>query len=457
MSVIPSQILEGGLGAVKGLQLTGISAGFRRNPERKDLAVIVAPSGARAAGVFTQSGFAAPPVLLSRMHLAAQAAQDRSGEAAGFRALIINSGNANAATGEEGLELARQVSALTAAALGCETEQVLTASTGVIGVNLSLETFKAGVPAALASLSSGEGVSAAGSKGKDSHTATDVQLSSLDSAASGSDCINKGLAAAEAIMTTDTIPKLTARTFELVQEDGSTVACTIGGMAKGSGMIAPHMGTMIAVLATDVALEQEALESALKQAVDVSFNKVTIDSDTSTNDSAYLIATGVGKGETMGVTHPSYQAFVSILTEVCQELTYLIAQDGEGATKVVVVDVVGAMNDEEADKAARAIADSPLVKTAIAGHDANWGRVAMALGKSGATFRQEDVSISIMGLEVFRQGKPQPFSEEEALLRFQTRDEVFIVADLAAGSASTRIWTCDLTHGYISINGDYRT
>ena len=414
--------LEGGLGVVKGLQVAGVSAGFRKNPERLDLALIVAPPASTAAGVFTQSNFAAAPVLLCRKHLASQA------ESKDFRALIINSGNANAATGEPGLATAQKVCSMVSEAVGCDNEEVLVASTGVIGAQLPHNPFSVGIPMAVNLLGSGRGES-----------------------------IGMGVSTAEAIMTTDTFAKTAARSFTLPTEDGSEVICTIGGMAKGSGMIAPHMATMIAVLATDAALEQAILQAALKEAVDVSFNKVTVDSDTSTNDSAYLIATGAASKKPLQPGSGALEAFKAVLIEVCQDLTYQIAKDGEGATKVIVVDVTGAANSEEAELVARAIADSPLVKTAVAGHDANWGRIAMAAGKAGASFKQEDVSISILELEVFTKGTPIEFSEEEASKRFEERDEILISVDLGAGNGATRIWTCDLTKEYIEINGDYRS
>lgn len=448
--------VDGGLGAVKGLQATGIWAGFRRNPARRDLALIVAPPGSTAAGVFTRSNFAAAPVLLCRRHLAALTdshaeshlspeagatvnAGDKA-ETRGFRALVINSGNANAATGSLGMEVAEKTCELTAQLIGAEPEEILVASTGVIGVQLPFEKFSNGLPQAFATLSAGE-------RGG----------------------IEGGRAAAEAIMTTDTVPKMAARSFTVPGTDGSDVTYTVGGMAKGSGMIAPHMATMIAVLATDARIEQPLLQQALKEAVDVSFNKVTIDSDMSTNDSAYLIATGAAvsvaeqaqqDGTPCEFLQPNSAAsatFKAALIEVCQDLAYQIARDGEGATKVIVVDVEGAASDDDAERVARAIADSPLVKTAIAGHDANWGRIAMAAGKAGASFKREDVSISIMDMEVLSLGLPVAFSEEEALKRFAERDEVHIVVNLRAGTARTRIWTCDLTKEYVAINGDYRT
>ncbi|MDR2035697.1 MAG: bifunctional glutamate N-acetyltransferase/amino-acid acetyltransferase ArgJ [Coriobacteriales bacterium] len=431
---------EGGLGAVKGLHLAGIWAGFRKKPGRRDLALIVAPPHSTAAGVFTQSNFAAAPVLISRSHLAAQADDNNKS----FRALVINSGNANAATGQPGKEVAHKVCALTAEALDCSPEEILVASTGVIGVQLPYEKFSASMPQAIAELSVADTLS------KDS-----AELGATD--ALSKDDSSKGIHVAEAIMTTDTVPKVAALSFTATTQEGKEVAYTVGGMAKGSGMIAPHMATMIAVMATDARIEQQALSQALKEAVGVSFNKVTIDSDTSTNDSAYLLATGAASQETILPGSEAFEAFKQALVAVCQDLAYQIAKDGEGATKVIVVEVTGAANDEDAELVARAIADSPLVKTAIAGHDANWGRIAMAAGKAGASFKQEAVHIAIMDLEVMAQGTPLAFSEEEAARRFDERDEVFIAIDLGAGQAQTRIWTCDLTKEYVAINGDYRT
>ncbi|MCL2807340.1 MAG: bifunctional glutamate N-acetyltransferase/amino-acid acetyltransferase ArgJ [Coriobacteriia bacterium] len=416
------QVIKGGLGAVKGLRLAAVSAGFRKNPEKLDLAVIIGPRGSTAAGVFTQSNFAAPPVKLSRRHLDCQA------EGKGFRALIINSGKANAATGEQGMKTALEVCQAMAAELKCSPEEILAASTGVIGAQISPGVFSKGLHQALVELSDDTGKNE-----------------------------GAGVAVAEAIMTTDTYPKLAARSFVAKDQDGSETTYTVGGMAKGSGMIAPHMATMIATLATDACIEQAVLDQALKKAVNQSFNKVTIDSDTSTNDCAFLIATGAANRQPLEPGSLAHEAFETALAQVCCELTYEIARDGEGATKVIVVEVTGAASDEDADAVARAVADSPLVKTAIAGHDANWGRIAMAAGKARAAFNQEEVSISIMELEVFTQGSIVEFSEEEASKRFKERDEVFIAIDLGAGQASTRIWTCDLTKEYVAINGDYRT
>jgi glutamate N-acetyltransferase/amino-acid N-acetyltransferase len=415
--------IGGGIGAVKGIRCAGVRAGFRRNPARKDFALIVAPEGATAAGVFTQNTFCAAPVLISRAHLEKLSAAHEYAYA-----IIINSGNANATTGKVGEDTALRSAEIAGEVLGCKPHQVLVASTGVIGVPLSTDPFAEGIPEAYAALGGSDGTDAAAA-----------------------------LSAAEAIMTTDTVPKQSAVRFSATQSDGVDVSYCIGGMCKGSGMIAPDMATMLAVLATDAALTQEAAELALQAACAVSFNKVTVDSDTSTNDTAFLLATGATEGKTITADCPVFPLFVQALSKVCEDLARQIARDGEGATKLVTVELTGAADEVDADCAARSIADSPLVKTAIAGHDANWGRIAMALGKSGADFKQEHVKISIMGLVVCEKGLPVPFDEDEALRRFEQLDEIVIQAELGAGDASTRIWTCDLTHGYISINGDYRS
>jgi glutamate N-acetyltransferase/amino-acid N-acetyltransferase len=422
--------IEGGLGAVKGLRCAGVSAGFRRNPTRRDLALVVTEKPAVATGVFTRNTFCAAPVALSRQHLAREAMEDVDAPApdTGARAIVLNSGNANAATGEPGMHSAIHSARIVAEHLGCKPHQVLVASTGVIGVPLVTDPFVTGVPLAIAELGAADGTA---------HVA--------------------GLAAAAAIMTTDTHPKQAAVTFTATQSDGTEVTYTIGGMVKGSGMIQPDMATLLGVLATDAWLTQEAADLALRQAVDVTLNKVTVDSDTSTNDSVYLLATGATAGKTINPTCPLFAPFVCALRVLCEDLARQIAADGEGATKLVTVNVTDAVDDAQADLAARAVANSPLVKTAVAGHDANWGRIAMAIGKSGASFRQEDVDIAIMGLPVCERGLPVPFDEDDALRRFEGKAEIVIDVALGAGEGCARVWTCDLTHAYISINGDYRS
>ena len=405
---------EGGVCAAAGISAAGVHAGFRKEPERRDLAIVVADEAAVCAATFTQNRFCAAPVQVSRERAATGVA----------RAVMLNSGNANASTGEPGLAVARDSAALLARELGCPEEQVLVASTGVIGKLQELDPYVTGVPFA---------VTALGADAEHAH------------------------AAARAVMTTDTRPKEVAAAGELPARDGAPARTVhVGGFTKGSGMIMPNMATMLAVITTDAPLTVEAARTALRAAVQVSFNKVTVDSDTSTNDSCFLLATGAAGGAPIDVDSPDYAAVAEALRYVCEGLARKIAADGEGATKLVTVDVLGAANDADADTVARAIANSPLVKTAIFGHDANWGRVAGAAGKCGVVFDQYDVDIDFLGVPVCRAGLTVPMDEDDMLRRFEG-PEVPIVVDLHQGSAATRIWTCDLTHEYITINGDYRT
>jgi glutamate N-acetyltransferase/amino-acid N-acetyltransferase len=423
--------IVGGLGNVKGLRLAGVSAGFRKNPNRRDFALVVAEQPAVASGLFTTNRFAAAPVLVSRAHLGESAVSDALSPPTGqgVKAIIINSGQANASTGLPGHLLAISSAELVAEALGCEAHQVLVASTGVIGRQVSIEQFKVGIAKSMPELG----------------------------LADGSD-VASGLNAAEAIMTTDTYAKQAAVTVALPDGQGGEQTVSIAGMVKGSGMIEPNMATMLGVFATDARLSQAAADTAFRQAINLSLNKLTVDSDTSTNDSAYFLATGAAYSGLIELGDAALEAFTQALTTLCVELARQLAADGEGATKLVTVKVYGAIDDAQADLAARAVANSPLVKTAIAGHDANWGRIAAALGKSGAVFEQEQVNISLLGLPVLKAGLPIDFDEEEALRLFRDLPEVIIEADLGTGGGGqATIWTCDLTHGYISINGDYRS
>ena len=404
---------EGGVCAASGVRAAGISAGFRRNPERLDLALVVAEEPCVAAATFTTNRFCAAPVTVSRAHVT-------DGRA---RAVVLNSGNANAATGEPGLACAERACERVAAELGCDAEDVLVCSTGVIGVPLPWEPYETGVPAAVAALA--------------------------PSAAGAHD-------AACAVMTTDTVPKEVSIAGEVPQADGGTVTVRVGGFVKGSGMIQPNMATMLAVLATDAPLTADAAREALRTAVGQSFNKVTVDSDTSTNDTCILLATGAAGGEKIDLSHPAYPVVAAAVRAACVELARKIAADGEGATKLVTVTVAGATSEADADTVARAIANSPLVKTAIFGHDANWGRVAAAAGKCGVPFDQYAVDIDFLGVPVCRAGLTVPMDEEDMLRRFEA-PEIPITVNLGMGEASTRVWTCDLTHDYVTINGDYRT
>ncbi len=406
---------EGGVCAAQGIRATGISAGFRRDPQRKDLALVVADTSCVCAATFTQNRFCAAPVQVSRPRA----------EKGVARAVILNSGNANAATGDQGVEVALQSAEILADELGCAPEEVLVASTGVIGVPMSIDAFVSGVPEAVRQL---------GTSAEDAYSA------------------------ACASMTTDTYPKQSSYTTVLpAHEDGTGSMCIhVGGFAKGSGMIQPNMATMLCVITTDAPVSVEAAQTALKSAVSQTFNKVTVDSDTSTNDSCFMLVTGKAQGELIELHSSRYAAFAYGVRAVCEDLARQIAADGEGATKLITVDVIGAASDEDADTVARSIANSPLVKTAIFGHDANWGRIAMAAGKCGVTFDQYQVDIDLMGVAMCRGGLSVPFDEDEMLKRFEA-NEISIVVSLGMGECATRVWTCDLTHDYVTINGDYRT
>lgn len=408
-------IENGGVASAAGFRAGGIHAGFRRDPNRLDMALIEADELCPVAATFTQNVFCAAPVIVSKEHL--------DGRNCGFaKALVVNSGCANAATGDVGIADSKRTCEIVADTVGCSAEDVLVASTGVIGQLLDTTPF----------------------------ITASATLHETMTNQTGHD-------AALGIMTTDTYPKEYAVSFTSKDPDFEDVTFTVGGMTKGSGMIMPNMATMIAVLTTDAPLAPETLHGALVSAVNQSFNKVTVDSDTSTNDCCFLFASGKaapGKSIAEGsIAHGEFQAALDCLT---QKLARMMARDGEGATRLITVTVTGAASAEDADLAARTVANSPLVKTAVYGHDANWGRIAGALGRSGATFDQRKVSIDIMGIPVCREGLTVEFSEEEALKRFED-SEIVISADLGAGDAQTTIWTCDLTYDYIKINADYRT
>lgn len=409
-------ISGGGVSSARGFKAAGVHAGFRADPNRLDMALVVADEPASCAATFTRNVFCAAPVTVSREHL-----DDVSYGIA--RALVVNSGVANAATGSVGLDNARATARIVGDVVGCPATEVLVASTGVIGVHIDLATFESGAPIAFAALSS-----------------------------------DGGADAARAIMTTDTHPKEAAISFsgDGVGYPGATF--TVGGMAKGAGMIMPNMATMIACITTDAPLAPDVLHHALSKVVSQTFNKVTVDSDTSTNDCCYLFASGAAapSAPMFELGSDAYNLFERALLAVCNTIARGMAADGEGATRLVTVRVTGAFDDAQADMAARTIANSPLVKTAIFGHDANWGRIAAAAGRSGAQFDQYGVSIDMMGLPVLRGGLPVPFDEEEALRRFE-RPEIELDIDLGAGTASTTMWTCDFSHDYVTINGDYRT
>ena len=398
--------ISGGITAVPGIRASGVHGGLKPD-NQKDVALIVADAPAVAAGVFTRNRVCAATVLLSREHLNDRIAQ----------AIVVNSGNANACTGEQGLDNARKMAAMVGDQLNVKPENVLVSSTGVIGVQLPMDAI-------------GKGIQRAADTLRD----------------------DGGHDAAQAIMTTDTVPKEVAVEVEV---GGHTVR--IGGMTKGAGMIAPNMATMLAFLATDTKIAGAPLQAALRKSVNMSFNRVTVDTDSSTNDTVQIMATGAaGNPEITEASGDSYDAFCKGLEFVCIELAKKIARDGEGATKMIEVVVKNAVNETEAEQAARAIAESPLVKTAVFGKDANWGRIMMAVGKSEARFDPYQVDVWLGDYQLVKDGMDSGFDEEKATQLF-SEDTVTITVNLNAGNAEATMWTCDYSYDYIKINADYRT
>jgi glutamate N-acetyltransferase/amino-acid N-acetyltransferase len=397
---------SGGVTTPQGFKAAGVSVGIKRTAGQLDLALLVSDTPASAAAVFTTNRAQAAPVVVSREHL------ERSNGI--VRAIIVNSGCANACTGDEGLEVARDMARETARLIGCTAEEVLVASTGVIGVALPIEKIRSGLPAAVGALAA-----------------------------------DQGAAAARAIMTTDPFPKEAAA---LMLGEGRTVA--VGGMAKGSGMIEPMLATMLGFVTTDAAVPRALLDRALREAVDDTFNAITVDGECSTNDCVMILANGAS-----GVTidEANYFEFVGLLTVVCRELALGIVRGGEGATKLVTVSVTGAASAEEARRAAKTIANSPLVKTAVHGGDPNWGRLIAAAGRSNVAFDLSRAAVTIGSTVLFRDGRPYDEAAPDAAEYLKANTDVQLTVDLGAGSASSTVWTCDLSAEYVRINADYRT
>jgi glutamate N-acetyltransferase/amino-acid N-acetyltransferase len=393
---------------VRGVRLAVAEAAIKQ-PGRKDLALIELAEGSQVAGVFTRNAFAAAPVQLCRERLKRTSA---------IRALLVNSGNANAATGAGGLAGARATTAAVAGALGVPAEAVLPFSTGVIGQALPVGRMNAAT----------------------GHAAGRLREDAW-------------LDAARAIMTTDTVPKGCSRRARTSQ---GTV--TVTGIAKGVGMIHPDMATMLAFVATDARLGAAAVRRCLREAVAVSFNCATVDGDTSTNDSCVLVATGRSGGAMLAPGTRDYRAVAAAVTEVCVELAQALVRDGEGATRFVTLEVGGARSAAEARRVAFAVGHSPLVKTALFAGDANWGRLAMAIGKAGVPgLEARRVSLALDGVPVLARGEPHPDYREDRGAAVLARPEYTIGIDLGRGRARARIWTCDLSHDYVKINAEYRT
>jgi glutamate N-acetyltransferase / amino-acid N-acetyltransferase len=388
----------------------GFLAGTARCGLKKagdDLAIIFSERPATAAAVFTQNLVQAAPVMVSRDHVRFRT----------HRAIVVNSGGANACTGDPGLNHARATAKMVAEYFNCDEREVLVASTGVIGVQLDMGKIASGVREATGRLSR-----------------------------------EAGFDVAEAIMTTDTKPKRAARSLKIGDK-----TVKIAGVAKGAGMIHPDMATLLSFVTTDAAIGKAALQAALKRAVNRSFNRVTVDGDTSTNDTLAVLANGAAENEP--IIKPEgddFELFAESLTDVCRDLAIQVARDGEGARKLIMIRVRHAPNERDAAKIASTIATSLLVKTAIAGADANWGRILAAAGRSGVKFDPSKVDIKLGDLAVARRGMGLPFSEARAL-EILERDEVTITFDMRQGEAESDEWTCDLTENYVHINADYRS
>lgn len=402
-------IKDGSVTSPKGFKASGIYGGIKKI-EKKDVAVIVSDVPAKAAGVFTTNKVAAAPVIVSKKNV-------EDGE---IQAVVANSGNANACTGKVGMENAEGMAGLVADKLGIPKDNVVVASTGVIGVYLDMDKVKSAINSAMSELS-----------------------------------YDGGHDAAQAIMTTDTFSKEVAVELEI---DGKTV--TIGGMAKGSGMIHPNMATMLCFITTDANIEKNLLKKALKSIADDTFNMITVDGDTSTNDMVTVLANGLAGNSEISKEDENYSKFYNALYYVLETLSIMIAKDGEGASKLLTVNILNAATKQDAKKAAKSVIQSSLVKTAMFGEDANWGRILAAIGYSGAEFDQTKVEIYLKSqhgsIKVAEEGAGLLFDEVLAKKILESK-EVTIVGDLNNGEASATAWGCDLTYDYVKINGSYRS
>ncbi len=388
----------------QGFRAAGIAAGIKKNG-KADLTVIVSDVDCNAAAVFTTNKVKAAPVIRGM-------AQLKSAYAKSMRAVVINAGCANACTGDQGLRNAEATAQLASTLLRLDAhDQVLVMSTGVIGVQLPMDKLQAGMPQAVAALSTS--------------SLADISL---------------------AIMTTDTVPKVISHSYTTTEGKQFTIA----GIAKGAGMIHPNMATMLSVVMTDAKVPLGALRQAVKKATNRSFNCISVDGDTSTNDTYLVLANGVSG------TRPSVEEFEDALNEISTELAKKVARDGEGATKFITIRVTGARTWDMAHKVGRTIATSPLVKTAFYGEDANWGRITCAAGYSGEDVNPDHMSLWFGGVHVFSNGTPTDYLDEAATAAMKPID-VEVHLDLGLGEAECTVWTCDMSHEYVTINGKYRS
>jgi glutamate N-acetyltransferase / amino-acid N-acetyltransferase len=412
MGIINAKKINGGVCAPKGFVAGGVHCGIRAKSKKLDLALLYSEKPCAAAAVFTTNKVKSACVLVSQEHVSGGV----------LRAVIANSGNANACTGEGGLAVARKMASLASGLFGISPKEVVVASTGVIGVPLPIEPIESSMEALRGSLRGDE----------EGH-----------------------LTALEAIMTTDLRKKDGAIEIEI---GGKSVK--IGGMIKGSGMIHPNMATMLCFITTDAAISREALDSSLRSAVRRSFNRVSVDGDTSTNDMVIVMANGEAGNSPIEAGTPDYEIFSQALEGFCADLARKLARDGEGATKLVTVTVYGAKDEETAETLAKSVISSSLVKAACFGADANWGRILCAMGYSGADFDPGEVDVSFFSdgeeIAVCRGGEPLGFSEEDAK-KILKREEIEIRIKAGKGPGSATAWGCDLTYDYVKINGDYRS
>jgi len=400
------RVIEGGgVTFPEGFFATGVACGIKPDG-KKDLAIVCSEDSAAVAGVFTTNAVKGHSLQVTMEHI-------KNGYAS---AVIINSGNANACVGEEGYKNAKEIAKYASELLVCSPEEILVGSTGVIGVPLNMEAVLAGIDEAVSSMEP-EG----------------------------------GHDAVEAIMTTDTIPKEIAVEFEI-----QGVKVVMGGMAKGSGMIHPNMATMIGVITTDVNISRKLLEKALKDVVKRTFNRISVDGDMSVCDMVLALANGLADNPGIVDENKDYEEFKKALEFVCIYLARLIAKDGEGATKLIEIVAEGAASEDDAYKIVSAVAKSPLVKTAIFGEDANWGRIITAVGYSGASIDPQKIDIDIGNVAVCRNGAAVAFDEEEAS-KALAQDEIKIYININNGDFSDRMWTCDFSYDYVKINGSYRS
>ncbi|PID02350.1 bifunctional ornithine acetyltransferase/N-acetylglutamate synthase [Sporosarcina sp. P2] len=389
----------------KGFKAVGIHCGLKH--KKNDLALLVSEVPASVAGVFTTNVIQAAPLQVTKKVVY---------ETQKMQAIVINSGNANACTGKQGMRDAVSMQRKTADHLGIDQNLVGIASTGVIGEQMNMAPLLSGIE----------------------------KLQPLDT-------LEGSIQFSQAILTTDTVTKNTA--YATVIDDREVV---VAGVAKGSGMIEPNMATMLGFITTDAHIESEHLQTALKEITDVTFNSITVDGDTSTNDMVLVMANGLAGNHSLTPDHPEWQSFVDALHAVSRDLAKMIAKDGEGATKLIEAKVTGAVSDEQARQIAKSVVGSPLVKTAVFGCDANWGRIIAAVGYSGATIDPEDIKIYIGDTVVVEGGEPIPFSEEELLI-YLKQHEVKFAIELNQGAGQGMAWGCDLTYDYVQINATYRT